>query len=374
VVDRHGRWSDRRRACLRRAGASVALLALVGWLAATTFAVLRSVPTAVGPVVPRHSSEPSSPSSSPAASGIEVRAGHIVEADGHDLVLRGINHAYTWFPAENRSFADIKAAGANSVRVLLASGQRWPANTAADVATVVARCRHNRLICVLDVHDTVGLGELGGAATLAQAAEYWISVRHALTGQENYVIINIGDEPYGSDHARTWVADTTAAIHRLRAAGLRHTLMVDAPDWGQDDSFTMRDNAPAVLAADPRADTVFSVHMYGVFTTAARVRTYMASYVRRGLALVVGEFGYLHTYGNPDEDAIMAYAQSDHIGYLGWSWSGNDALVGYLDMVKDFDPGRRTWWGNRFITGPNGLSTTSQEASIYRLPGHRTGG
>src|SRR5262249_37817094 len=122
-----------------------------------------------------------------------------------------------------------------------------------------------------------------------------------------------------------------------------------------------------------RANTIFSVHMYGVFNTAAKVRNYLASYVRRGLALVVGEFGYLHTYGNPDEDAIMAYARADHVGYLGWSWSGNDDLVGYLDMVRAFDPPRRTWWGNRFITGPNGLSTTSEEASIYRDadPKHR---
>jgi Cellulase (glycosyl hydrolase family 5). len=235
---------------------------------------------------------------------------------------------------------------------------------------VISRCKQHHLICVLDVHDTVGLGELGGAATLAQATDYWLRIKHALTGQENYVIINIGDEPYGSNHAQTWVADTAAAIRRLRAAGFRHALMVDAPDWGQDDSFTMRDNAPAVLAADPHASTIFSVHMYGVFNSAAKVRNYMASYARRGLALVVGEFGYQHTYGNPDEDAVMAYAQANHIGYLGWSWSGNDPLVGYLDMVNGFDPRRRTWWGNRFITGPNGLSTTSQEASVY----HRDGG
>jgi len=348
----------------------VALLALVGWLVAATVGALRSQPAAVRPTAPRPAT---SLPPSPAATGIEVHGGRIVEADGQDLVLRGINHAYTWFPAQNRAFADIKAAGANSVRVLLASGQRWPANTTSDVAAVIARCRQHRLICVLDVHDTVGLGELRGAATLAQATDYWLRVQPALTGQENYVIINIGDEPYGSDNARTWVADTTAAIRRLRAAGFRHALMVDAPDWGQDDSFTMRDGARAVLAADARLDTIFSVHMYGVFNTAAKVRAYLTSFRRQGLALVIGEFGYLHTYGNPDEDAIMAYAQSDHIGYLGWSWSGNDALVAYLDMVKDFDPGRRTWWGNRFIAGPNGLRATSQEASIYRRSGQRAG-
>jgi mannan endo-1,4-beta-mannosidase len=347
---------------VRRVGAGVALLALAGWLAATTLATLRTVPATVTPSRP-------SALPSPAGTGIRILDGRVTEANGHELMLRGINHSYIWYRTENRAFADIKATGANSVRVLLASGHRWPATTVSEVAAVVSRCKRNRLICVLDVHDTVGRGELAGAATLAEAAEYWIRIRSALAGQENHVIINIGDEPYGSDNARTWVADTIAAVQRLRAAGFRHALMVDAPDWGQDDSFTMRDHARAVFAADPRADTIFSVHMYGVFNTPAKVRNYMGSFVRQGLALVVGEFGYEHTYGNPDEDAIMAYAQADHIGYLGWSWSGNDPLVGYLDMVLDFDPSRRTWWGNRFITGPNGLRTTSQEATNYHTGG-----
>jgi mannan endo-1,4-beta-mannosidase len=356
---------------LRRAGAVVALLALLGWLAAATLGVLRAMPTAVGPA-PQHSSP--SPRPSPTPPGIMLRGSHVLEANGQELVLRGVNHAYTWYRDENNSFADIKATGANSVRVSLASGQQWPANSVADVAGVVAECKKNRLICVLDVHDTVGLGQQGGAATLAQAVDYWLSIRSVLTGQENYVIINIGDEPYGSNHATTWTADTTAAVRRMRAAGFRHLLMVDAPDWGQDDSFTMRDNARAVLAADRYDNTVFSVHMYGVFNTAAKVRTYLASYVKQGLALVIGEFGYQHTYGDPDEDAIMAYAQASRFGYLGWSWSGNESLVEYLDMVKEFNPARRTWWGNRFINGANGVSATSREASIYRRDARRITG
>lgn len=73
--------------------------------------------------------------------------------------MRGVNHAHTWYPGETQSLADIKALGANTVRVVLSDGHRWTRNSPADVANVVAQCKANRLICVLEVHDTTGYGE-----------------------------------------------------------------------------------------------------------------------------------------------------------------------------------------------------------------------
>ncbi|HEV7896898.1 MAG TPA: cellulase family glycosylhydrolase [Planosporangium sp.] len=300
-----------------------------------------------------------------AATGMRVKDGRLVEANGHDLVLRGINHAYTWYSHQNGSFAAIKAAGANSVRLSLAIGHRWkPANTAADVSGVIALCKQNRLICVLDAHDTMGYGQQDGAASMDQAVEYWISVQSALAGQENYVILNVADEPFGYNHYITWTQDTTKAIQRLRGAGFQHTLMVDAPDWGQDLSFSMRDNATKVLAADPARNIVFDVHMYGVFDTSAKVQSYLQSFVKRRLPLVVGEFSDNHPYGKPADDAIMAYTQRYRLGFLGWSWSGNTEAT-YLDMVKNFNPAVRTPWGVRFLTGVNGLRTNAQEATVF---------
>jgi len=218
---------------------------------------------------------------------------------------------------------------------------------------------------VLDAHDTSGWGEDGAAASIAQAVPFWLGLRRVLMGQENYVIINIANEPYGNNVSRTWVADSANAVRRLRSAGFRHVLMVDAPDWGQDISFTMRDHAAEVLAADPTGNTVLSVHMYGIFNTQAKVRSYFAALAERRVAVVVGEFGWMHTYGDPDEDAIMFYAQARGFGYLAWSWSGNTD-VPYLDLVDGFDPRRRTAWGQRVIDGPDGIRATSREASIFR--------
>lgn len=300
-----------------------------------------------------------------AAAGFAVSGGRLVDANGTAFVMRGVSHPHAWYPTQTRAFADIKATGANTVRVVL-SGGRWTTNTAADVADVISRCRTARLVCVLEDHDTTGYGEQSGAVTLDAAANYWIGLKSVLVGQEAYVVLNIGNEPYGNNPVSpSWSTATANAITKLRAAGLHHTLMVDAPNWGQDWQFQMRDSAATVFAADPERNTVFSVHMYGVFDTAAEVTDYLGRFRAAGLPIVVGEFGYQHSDGNPDEDTIMSYAQANGIGWLGWSWSGNGGGVEYLDMVTAFDPARLTTWGQRIVDGPNGIRATSREATVF---------
>ncbi|GII22744.1 cellulase family glycosylhydrolase [Planosporangium mesophilum] len=308
-----------------------------------------------------------------AASGLRVKDGRLVEANGQDLVLRGVNHSYSWYASQTSGvFAAIKAAGANSARLTLSIGHRWkPATTAADVSSAISLCQQHRLICILEAHDASGYGQQQGAATLDEVVGYWISIRGALAGQDNYVILNVANEPFGYHITSTWTQDTMRAIGRLRAAGLQHTLMVDAPDWGQDDLFTMRDNAPKVLAADPARNTVFDIHMFGTFNTPAKVQSYLQSFVARRLPIVVGEFSSNHPYGKPATDAVLQYAQAYRIGFLGWLWSG-DTEAAYLDMVNNFNPSLRTPWGARFLTGVNGLRTNAREATVFGGAARRT--
>ncbi|RAO09236.1 cellulase family glycosylhydrolase [Micromonospora noduli] len=300
-----------------------------------------------------------------AAAGFSVAGGKLYDANGAEFIMRGVNHAHTWYPQQTSSFVDVKALGANTVRVVLSSGDRWTRNTNADVANVISLCKANRLICVLEVHDTTGYGEQSGAITLDRAVDYWLSLADVLAGQERYVIVNIGNEPYGNQNYASWATDNANAIKRLRAGGLTHTIMVDAPNWGQDWSFTMRDNAASVFAADPARNTVFSIHMYGVFDTAAEISDYLGRFRTAGLPIVVGEFGFNHSDGNPDEDAILAYSQANGIGWLGWSWSGNGGGVEYLDLATNFNPASLTDWGQRLFNGVNGIRQTAREASVF---------
>ncbi len=348
-----------RRSTTRRAARSRPLAGLLtGLVAAMTLAVLGVLCPAVAQA--RVQAEPPGA----AATGLHISDGRLVEGNGNDFVMRGVNHAHTWYPGETQSLADIKALGANSVRVVLGSGQRWAANSPADVANVIAQCKANRLICVLEVHDTTGYGEEAAAATLDQAADYWIGLKNVLAGQEDYVIVNIGNEPWGNTAPEGWTAPTVAAVEKLRAAGFEHTIMVDAPNWGQDWQGVMRANAQTVYDADPTGNLIFSIHMYSVYSTAQAINDYLDAFVDAGLPLLIGEFGGpADQWGDPDEDTMMAAAERLDLGYLAWSWSGNTDPI--LDLAIDFDPSRLSSWGQRIFHGANGIAQTAREATVF---------
>ncbi|MCG5216408.1 cellulase family glycosylhydrolase [Streptosporangium soli] len=296
-----------------------------------------------------------------AAVGLHISGTNIVEANGQKFTMRGVNHPHVWYTNQTNSFADIKALGANTVRVVLGSGKRWgPSN---DVANVISLCRQNRLICVLEVHDTTGYGEEGAAASLDEAADYWISQKSALVGQESHVVINIGNEPIGNTNAAQWTSATTAAIQKMRSNGFEHLLMIDAPNWGQDWQYVMRDNAQTILNADTKRNTVLSIHMYAVFNTAASITDYLNRFQANGWPLVIGEFGWRFGANEVDHETLLSEAVSRGLGYLGWSWSGNTDPI--LDMATAFDPGRLTTWGQRIFNGANGIKATAREATIY---------
>lgn len=305
----------------------------------------------------------------PAFAGWTVNGTQVLDPNGNSFVFRGVNHAHTWYTDRlNKSLSDIAASGANSVRVVLSNGTQWTRNNGADVTNVINQCKVNKLVCVLEVHDSTGFGESAAATHISRATEYWLSadIKAAITGQEDYVIVNIANEPFGnSTSAATYTADHITAVRALRAGGLTHMLMVDAANWGQDWQNAMRDNAPTILAADTLQNVVFSVHMYEVYNNAAIVQSYLNSFQTRGLAIVVGEFGAEHNGSNVAEEAILQYAQDMGIGYLGWSWSGNGSCCVPLDIVNNWNPASLSTWGDFLINSANGIKATSKLATHF---------
>lgn len=149
-------------------------------------------------------------------------------------------------------------------------------------------------------------------------------------------LLDAAGEPFGNaapDDA--WFYGHARAILRLREAGFTHALMVDAANYGQDWQGVMLDRANDLFAIDPLKNVVFSVHMYEVFRVPLAVRLYFQAFRDTGRCLVVGEFADSHYGKEVAADAVLQLGDAWDIGYLGWSWSGNNPETAALDLVRD---------------------------------------
>ena len=312
----------------------------------------------------------------PAASfaGFFISNGQLVDNNGTPFVMRGVNYPYTWFQSRptQSDLAAIAATGANTVRIVLSTGGQWARVNGPQVSQLIQWCKDLKMIAVLEVHDSTGWSESSGAVPISNATAYWTSadIRAAINGQENFVIVNIANEPFGNTTTANYLPDTIAAIQGLRTAGLTHTIMIDGSTWGQDWQNTMRTNAMQLWNADTRHNLVFSVHMYEVYQSLSPIQTYMQGFDDMNLPLVIGEFGPINNGQFVDSDSVIAQAQLRGNGYLGWSWSGNGGGGTGLDMTVNFDPAQLTAWGNRIVNGANGIRATSVLASVFASTGN----
>ncbi|HEY3496351.1 MAG TPA: cellulase family glycosylhydrolase, partial [Polyangiaceae bacterium] len=269
-------------------------------------------------------------SSNCVATGFHVKDGVLYDVKCNEFVMRGVNYPYTWFATRNtqQDLGAIAATGANAVRIVLSSGGRWTRTTGSTLTSILGWAKAAKLVSIVEVHDTTGYSEQSGSVALSNATSYWTSsdIAAALLGQEPYVIVNVGNEPNGNNTSNSWVSSHVTAVEALRNSGYEHTLMVDAPNWGQDWENSMRDGGGVpIWQADASKNIVFSVHMYDVYGSSSTISSYFNGFLSAYDApLVVGEFAADHgDSGNVDEDTIMSLAENLSIGYLGWSWAGN---------------------------------------------------
>ena len=296
--------------------------------------------------------------------GFYVVGAALYDANGNPFVMRGVNHAHTWFPNEMEVTAKaLAAAGCNCVRVVLSNGEVWERNEAEEVSRIIELCKENNLIAVLEVHDTTGRQDI--AAAMA-AAEYFVSIKDALLGEEAYVILNIANEWPSSADSYTWKSAYLEAIPYLREAGLAHTIMVDCSGGGQNGR-CMELGGEAVLASDPLKNVMFSIHLYAKSGgNAALVEKNIRYGTDLDLCVCVGEFGYQHDGKDVDEAFIMAYCVENDIGYLAWSWKGNAEQAAYLDLALDWEGKQLSAdWGETVINGPNGIRETAIICSVF---------
>ncbi len=295
--------------------------------------------------------------------GFYINGTTLYDANGNPFVMRGINHAYTWYMGqEETAIPAIAATGANTVRLVLSNGQQWTKTSLAQLQSLITLCEKNKLVAIVEVHDATGFDDV---SYLNNAVNYWVEMKNALIGHEKTVILNIANEWYGKWDGEGWANGYISAIPALRNAGIKNTIMVDCAGWGQYPK-SIFDYGNKVAEADSLKNTMFSIHMYEYAGgTADAVRSNIDAALNIGYPLCIGEFGIKHTNGDVDEATIMNYCQQKGVSYLGWSWKGNGSGLEYLDMVTDWAGTTLTEQGQALINGTNGIKATSKICSVF---------
>lgn len=295
--------------------------------------------------------------------GFQVEGSKLLDANGNSFVMRGINHAHTWY--KDQTTTAIKAiakTGANTVRLVLSNGVQWNKDDLSTVKSLIKQCKDNKLVAVLEVHDATGKPSI---AELLKAADYFVEMKDALIGNEAYVIVNIANEWDGTWESATWCEGYVEAIQELREAGIKNTIMVDAAGWGQYPK-AIAEKGQVVLASDPLDNVMFSTHMYEYAGgTPSMVKNNIDAIAAKGLCQVIGEFGWKHTDGDVAEETIMNYCEELEMGYMAWSWKGNSGGVEYLDLTNDWAGTSLSDWGDEVVNGADGLKETSKICSVY---------
>ncbi|MCU0431639.1 MAG: Ig-like domain-containing protein [Cytophagaceae bacterium] len=308
--------------------------------------------------------------------GFRVSGNRLLDANGNNFVMKGINVPLAWYINDvNNNIAAIKTrTGSNCLRIVVTT------NTPDNAwQTCVQRCIDNDIIPMVELHDVTGNNS---PSELNRMAQFWASKASYLTRPEiaRYILINIANEwsdwnmganATGTLSRDTWKNAWITAVRTVRNAGIRTTLVVDAPAYGQDNrGQAMLWYARDVQAADPERNCLFSVHMYCEWSVTGNssVTSLLPAIRNSGIPIIVGEFGFQHSESGGtcdiNETQIINTANANGIGWLAWSWKGNGGGVEYLDLSFDWAGNNLTSWGNTVVNGAGGTKTATV-ASVF---------
>ncbi|MBP1468345.1 cellulase family glycosylhydrolase [Candidatus Chloroploca sp. M-50] len=317
--------------------------------------------------------------------GFFVLGRDLYDRRGARVILRGVNKMSVWDnddPVGLVSFPQIKQTGANTVRIVWAITTNLqpggPATATATLDALIKNAKANRLIPMIELHD--GTGTWG---RLDDLVSYWTQpeVVKIIKQHQTYLLVNIGNEVGDAKVSQAdFIAGYSDSIQRMRAAGIRTPLVIDASDWGKNLEM-LNSTAATLRAADPEGNLIFSVHLYWSLACGADasfIRSNLQQAVNLGYPLIVGEFSQYGGYpcGNPnasicgpageiDYRTILAACHEHELGWYAWEWGPgngfNDPLCAIMDMTHDrlFANLKPGWAHEVAISSPFGIQQTS---------------
>jgi hypothetical protein len=299
------------------------------------------------------------PAGASAATGLRVRANHLVFGRGHGRVvqLRGVDRSGTEYACIQRwglydSPAPMQPDSPQMIRAMLGwnidavrvplnedcwlgLGVRSPYGGAAyrrSIERYVHRLNAAGLFVILDLHWASPVA--GGAtaqlpmADAAHAPSFWRSVARSFR-HDHDLIFDLFNEPYGiswscwrngcripagSGYPAYRAAGMQRLVSAVRSTGAIQPLMLGGLNWSSDLS-----RWRAYEPRDPRHQLVASEHNYGGLSPCGTGCMDAVVATARHVPVVFGELGETDCaagYIRP----MMNWADRHGISYLGWAW------------------------------------------------------
>lgn len=313
------------------------------------------------------------PTTSSSLSGLKISGNKIVDANGNQIVLRGVNRSGTEYaciqgngifdgPNTAASLQAITSWKVHVIRVPL-NEDCWlningvnPAYGGANyqnaLAAYVNLANQNGLYVIVDLHwNAPGSVKATGQQVMADADHapaFWTSVANTFKGNNN-VIFDLYNEPQniswtcwknggtsciGSPFA---IAGMQQLITAVRSTGATNILMLGGLSYSNDLSGWLA-NEPTDTLNPPQLAA--SWHVYGK-NTCDNVTCWnmTAAPVAQQVPLITGEFGESYDSSicaTTNDGNLVTWLDSHNLGYLAWVWDTWGTSCGNLSLITDY--------------------------------------
>lgn len=290
------------------------------------------------------------------------------------FLMRGNNFPVFWFPSEYKpSLGAAASLGCNAARLVWQVQQQAWTPSLAVLDEALAECVAKKLVPIVELHDFTG----GNSAANITEATAWFTrpdVKAVIDKYAHVIILNIANEwGSGSLTELAWKSAYLPSIASIRAAGYKMPVMIDAPGYGQNENAIVL-YGQDLLNSDPLKNIIFAVHAYSNWNTSSTYTSRINNLLSKNLCIVFGEFGWDVPAAQQPTDFVckvnapllMQLCQQYAVGYLGWSWKGNNAANACFDMSSSWsDTSNLTTWGKQWAYDANGVKNTGLKASVF---------
>lgn len=312
----------------------------------------------------------------------------LLDPCGDKVLLKGVNKMSVFDEQDiygANYFPEIAKTNANCVRIVwLASYSS--SQQLAQLDSLIKNCVKQKMIPMVELHDATCKWDM-----LDEVVAFWIkpAVVQLIQKYQHALLVNIANEAGGQDEGITevqFMAGYKDAITKMRNAGIKTPLIIDASDCGKNLDILVPTSAQ-LIQHDPEHNIMFSVHTYWSNIDIQQnaqptfIKDQLQKAVDNNIPLILGE---LCAYGgwpgsNDDEtlicsamgavnyQALITESSTRNIGWLLWEWGpGNGFYEGYDPPVlcPQMDLTTDGTYNSIVALNANSINAWSKEAVI----------